>query len=154
MKLELNRYLMQLASVFLPAILMVSSALAGGQTEMLIEVKTDDFQLEQLDISHLEVGDSETIYTEDGTTVDILRAVHGVEIFIDGEKLDIPSPHDLEFTGDAQKHHEIMIEIECDSAEDDGCTNHHYLSDSPEFRNAEHHKVIIVKEFVHEDDEI
>ena len=91
MKLELNRYLMQLASVFLPAILMVSSALAGGQ---------------------------------------------------------------LEFTDDAQEHHEIMIEIECDSAEDDGCTNHHYLSDNPEFRNAEHHKVIIIKEFVHEDDEI
>jgi len=91
MKLELNRYLMQLASVFLPAILMVSSALAGGQ---------------------------------------------------------------LEFTEDAQEHHEIMIEIECDSAEDDGCTNHHYLSASPEFRNAEHHKVIIIKEFVHEDDEI
>ncbi len=154
MKLELNRHLMQLASVFLPAILMVSSAIAGGQTEMLIEVKTDDIQIEQLDISHLEVGDSETIYTQDGTTVDILRVVHGVEIFIDGEQLDIPSPHDLEFTDDAQEHHEIMIETECDSAEDDGCTNHHYLSDSSEFRNAKHHKVIIVKEFVHEDDEI
>lgn len=154
MKHKLKRCLVQSASIILLAILLAGTTLAGGQTEVLIDVETDDIQIEQLDISHLEVGDSETIYTDDGRALDILRTAHGVEIFIDGEKLDIPSADGMGHNDDAEMHHKIVIEVECDSDRDDDCSNHHFSGDNPEFRNAEHHKVIIVKEIVHQDDEI
>jgi hypothetical protein len=40
---------------------------------MVIALQTDDFELAETDISDLEIGDAETIYTESGKTIDLLR---------------------------------------------------------------------------------
>ena len=61
--------------------------------EMLIALHTDEFDLHEADISHLAPGDVETIVTESGRTIDLLRTEEGVEIHIDGESLDIGGLH-------------------------------------------------------------
>ena len=48
------------------------AALAGGEEadvekKIVIALSTDDFETEETDLSHLAVGDAETIITEDGT---------------------------------------------------------------------------------------
>jgi hypothetical protein len=50
----------------------------------LIALKTDDFELAETDVSHLAVGESETVVTEDGRTIDILRTGDGLELYVDG----------------------------------------------------------------------
>ena len=58
------------------------------QDSMVIALQTDDFELAEHDISDLEIGDAETIYTESGKTIDLLRTAEGVEIYVDGELLE------------------------------------------------------------------
>lgn len=77
MKAKLNRPLIKAASMILPGILIASLALANGEHELQIDLETDDIRIEQMDIGHLEVGDSETIYTNEGQAVDVLRTEQG-----------------------------------------------------------------------------
>ena len=69
---------------------------AGDEVEKIVEKKivvamsTDDFELDEIDISDMAVGDAETIVTESGKTIDLLRTEDGVEIYVDGELMDIP----------------------------------------------------------------
>ena len=64
-------------SIFMMATLTVS---AGEPVETVADT----------DISHLGVGDAETIYTESGKTIDLLRTEDGVEVYVDGELLGEP----------------------------------------------------------------
>lgn len=78
----------------------------------VIALKTDDFELQETDVSHLAVGDAETIVTDDGRTIDILRTAEGVEVYLDGE-LVAPAVHD---DGAMHGDHEVMhkrVEVHC-----------------------------------------
>jgi hypothetical protein len=102
------------------AVLLASSAgaLAAAEYEKVLEEKivialnTDDFAIEETDLSHLAVGDAETIVTESGKTVDLLRTEDGIEVYIDGELVDTGGMHD-------EKHVVHTIRIVCDDEGED-----------------------------------
>lgn len=141
------------ASIFM---LSATSVVAGEDSEVVVEEKyvialsTDEFELEETDLSHLAVGDAETIVTESGKTIDMLRTEDGIEIYIDGELLDIGM-------GDAELHgsHKIIhadIEIICD--EDEECEENVWISEDGDIdlealHESGDHKVIMI----HEDEE-
>ncbi len=56
---------------------------------MVIALNTDDFNLHETDISELTIGESQTIGTDSGKVIDLLRTADGVEVYIDGELLDM-----------------------------------------------------------------
>jgi hypothetical protein len=89
------------------------------EKKMIIALKTDDFDLQKTDISHLEVGDAETIVTESGKTIDLLRTENGVEIYVDGELLE-PGMH-----GDHEMIHK-RFEVVCE--EEGACEELVWLS--------------------------
>ena len=102
-------------------------AIAGGEEkvvedQMVIALKGDDFELHETDISHLAVGDAETIVTDSGKTIDLLRTEDGVEIYVDGELLDIGGGHgELHEAHEVHESHKMVyktIEIECESEDD------------------------------------
>jgi hypothetical protein len=118
---------------------------AGAEKKIVIALKTDDFELVETDLSDLSVGDAETIYTESGQTVDLLRTEDGVEVYIDGELID---------TGDGahERHHVIHqeIEIECESEEE--CEDMDFDIDIDSAHGGKHHeRVIIIKKKVETD---
>ena len=114
-----------------------SLAIAGSDNDtvvheertMVVALHTDDFELAETDISHLEPGDSETIVTESGRVVDLLRTMDGLEIYVDGELIDLGAHTD---------HHAIVhedIEIVCESEDD--CEKYVWVS-SDEDHDYEH----------------
>ncbi len=157
MKLKMNLRLIKTSLKILSGILVAGLALADGGYEMLIDIETDEISINQMDIDHLEVGDSETIYTQDGKTVDILRTAQGVEIFIDGEKLDPPSLHGIA-DGAAHEMHKYVLKIECDSEDVDDCAGAHHLADSDHENGYGYahqgHKVIIIQKTEQSGDEL
>lgn len=125
------------------------TAVAGDSAEtheehMVIALITDDFELPETDISHLAVGDAETVFTESGQTIDILRTEDGVEIYVGGELLEMDS--ELHGHRVVHKHVEVICgeEEECEemvwiSEDEDAGAGLHEID--------EHHgKVIIIKE--------
>jgi len=148
MRTNLNRRLVQNSFQVLAGLLVASLALADPQHEMIIDIDTDDFHIDSRDISHLANGDTETVYTDDGRTVDVLRTEQGVEIFIDGEKLDMPSPHAIEhefITDQEVGHHKVlMIEKTNDIDDADLIT---LAGDS------EGYEVIIIREVIDREDD-
>lgn len=121
--------------LFLAAMLMfagASLAVAGGETETVVEEKivialtTDDFEIEETDLSHLAVGDAETIVTDSGKTIDLLRTEDGIEIYVDGELLDMGGMHD--------EHHQVhKIKIICDDEEGDCPEDYTWISGDEDF---------------------
>ena len=114
------------------------------EKKMIVQLKTDDVELYETDISHLEVGDAETIYTESGKRIDLLKSKDGVEIYIDGELLDIPA-HDEHRV--VHKHVEVICE------EGDECDEHAWISDDSDMdlegmHEAHGEKMIIIKKKV------
>ena len=55
------------------ALLITTSAQAGSKEKMVIALKTDDFTLAETDVSSLAVGEAQTIETDSGKVIDILR---------------------------------------------------------------------------------
>jgi hypothetical protein len=88
-----------------------------GEKKTIIALKTGDFEMAETDISALQVGESETIVTDSGKTIDLLRTADGVEIYVDGELLN------MEF-GDEQgthgEHHAMhkRVEVVCEAGDD------------------------------------
>jgi hypothetical protein len=136
-----------LASGALSALFLAGAALAGETGEVVMDQKmvvaltTPHFEIAETDISHLAVGESETIVTGHGRTVDLLRTEDGVEVFLDGVKLDIPMEGE---------EHVIReeIEIHCDSDED--CESLTWISEDGEIdlealQADGAHKVIVVR---------
>jgi len=108
-------------------------AVSAGETDghaeihkMVVAVKTDDFELVETDISDLGIGDAETIHTESGKTIDLLKTEDGVEIYVDGELIDTGLGSGEEMH---EAHHVIhkRIEIECES--EDECDEMVWMSD-------------------------
>lgn len=108
------------AFLILAGLFTVSAAavLAGEPEETVIEEKivialeTDDFAIEETDLGHLAVGEAETIVTESGKTVDLLRTVDGIEVYVDGELIEAGGMHD-------EKHVVHTIRVVCDDEEED-----------------------------------
>jgi hypothetical protein len=119
-------------------------AFAGGEEDgyeekTVIALKTDDFELSETDISHLEVGDGETIVTESGKTIDLLRTQDGIEIYVDGELVE-PSMH-----GDHKLIHK-RVEVVCE--EEDSCEELVWISEDRdidlEVLHGEGHELIML----------
>jgi hypothetical protein len=140
MKLKLT---LALATVFLLITSLASAADTDGihEEKMIIALKTDEFELQETDISHLEVGDAETIVTESGKTIDLLRIEDGVEIYVDGELLE-PGAH-----GDHEMIHK-RIEVVCE--EEGACEELVWVSEDEgidlDMLHGEDHEVIVFQE--------
>lgn len=121
----------------------------SGETEkqMVIALHTDDFELQETDISHLAVGESETIVTDSGQTIDLLRTGEGVEIYVDGELLEPGLHGDPALHGEHQVIHK-RVEVVC---EDDGaCEKTVWVSDDADVHidasDGAEHEVIVLHE--------
>jgi hypothetical protein len=66
------------------ALMAGEEALKPVEEKYVIAIKTDDFELAETDVSGLATGESKTIVTDDGTTIDILRTQDGLEMYVDG----------------------------------------------------------------------
>jgi hypothetical protein len=88
------------------------------QDKIVIALQTDDFELAETDISDLEIGDAETIYTESGETIDLLRTAEGIEIYVDGELLEM-GLHDED--GHHEAHHIVHMDVEVECESDEEC---------------------------------
>ena len=94
-------------------LLCAGTAFADTTEKMIIKLKTNDFEIAETDISDLQIGEAETIVTDSGRTIDLLRTAEGVEIYVDGELLEIPEMGDKRLH---ESHQTIMhenIHVEC-----------------------------------------
>jgi hypothetical protein len=71
-------------ALFTFALLTSASALAQSREKMVIALEADDFKLAETDISTLAIGEAQTIETDSGRIIDILRTSDGAEIYVDG----------------------------------------------------------------------
>ena len=118
-----------------------AASLSAGEDKMVIALTTDDFELAETDVSDLEIGDSETIYTQSGKTIDLLRTADGIEIYVDGELLELGLDGE---EGIHEGHHIVHqhVEVDCDTEED--CDMDIELGSL--HGEGHHEKVIIIKE--------
>ena len=128
------------------AILAASSVQAETQEKMIIALKTNEFELTETDISELAIGESQTIETESGRVIDILRTADGAEIYIDGELLE------MNFDDEGlHEEHMIRKHVEINCANDEECDKNVFIlagddHDVTEFITEEGENVIIHKE--------
>lgn len=97
------------------ALLATTSVQAGTQEKMVIALKTSDFEVTETDISELAIGEAQTIETESGKIIDILRTADGAEIYVDGELLDTNFDEEGLHERHMVKKH---VEIICDDDEE------------------------------------
>lgn len=134
------------------ALLAATSVQAGSEEKVVIALKTGDFELQETDVSELVIGESQTIETDSGKIIDILRTADGVELYVDGELLE------MDFSGQGL-HEEHMVqkhvEIICDDEEE--CDKNVFVVSGEDFDfeelhemhgDGENHKVIIIKKEV------
>ncbi len=156
-KLDFKAVLTASVLLLVTGFLFGGTSFAGDHLEMIIDVETAEFHIDKLDISDLETGDVETIYTEDGKTIDVMKTATGVDIFIDGEKLDLPGTgiHAMHADGEGVRH--IIVHIECEGEADADCAAEEhgslFTSDHASGDGTIYHKIIIKKE-LHTSDEI
>ena len=103
---------------------------------VLIALHTDEFDLQETDISHLAVGESETIVTDSGQTIDLLRSGDGVEIYVDGELLDPGLGWDAAVNGEHAGTHQ-RVEVIC--VDDGSCEKTVWVSDEADADSATLH---------------
>ena len=101
------------------AFLAGTSVQAETEEKMIIALKTHEFELTETDISTLAIGEAQTIETESGKVIDILRTADGAEIYIDGELLDmdlhgegLQEEHMIQTHVDGEDHQVIVIKKE------------------------------------------
>jgi hypothetical protein len=104
----------------------------GIETKMahkqVIALKTSDFELAETDVSDLAIGESKTIVTDSGKTIDLLRTAEGMEIYVDGQQLNTDFPDASELHGTHAQLHK-NIEIVCTEEE---CANNVWISEGDE----------------------
>jgi len=109
------------------SLLAAGNVQADTEEKMIIALKTDDFEMTETDVSSLAVGESQTIETDSGKVIDLLRTADGVEIYVDGELLEMS--FDSEGLHQESSHGDHMIkkhvEIICDS--DEECDKNVYV---------------------------
>ena len=110
-----------LSLALLCTVLWAGFACADTTEKIIIKLKTHEFAIAETDISNLQVGEAETIYTDNGKTIDLLRTIDGVEIYVDGEMLELPEMGDTGLHEGShtilhkQTHAECVIDRELDS---------------------------------------
>ena len=110
----MKHYLKPIFIIPVLACIAVTSVQAESEEKMVIALKTDSFELTETDISSLGIGESQTIETDSGKVIDILRTADGAEIYVDGELLEMNFDKEgLHEEHMMQKH----VEIICDSDE-------------------------------------
>jgi hypothetical protein len=95
----------------------------------VIKVQTDDAEVIEADVSHLQPGEAEMIVTENGTTVDLIRTDAGMEIWIDGELVDSASTAEAALVrarlaqeeGGTKFIFSEDVEIDCRAEDDEHC---------------------------------
>lgn len=120
MKTQIKNYLA------IPAVALIFSTgvMAEKSESVVVALKTDQFEVAETDIGHLAVGEAETIVTENGKTIDLLRTADGVEIYVDGELLDIGGLSGQHLSGDVhvlREHHAIKCVVTDELDEDVAC---------------------------------
>ena len=111
----MKHYLKPIFAMLVFAILVPATVQAEHEEKMVIAAKTDDFEMAETDISDLAIGESQTIETESGKVIDILRTAEGAEIYVDGELLEMDfGGHALHGEHMMQKH----VEVICDNDEE------------------------------------
>jgi len=139
----MKHYLKPVFTLFVFILITANSVFA--ETEMIIALKTDAFELAQTDISALAIGEAKTIETESGSIIDILRTADGAEIYVDGELLEMDFDHEGLHEGHMVKKH---VEVIC--TDDEACDEHVIvLSDDVDVSNwpvEEGENVVIHKE--------
>ena len=134
----------------LSVFVLIAANSAFAETEMVIALKTDKFELTETDISTLAIGEAKTIETDSGSIIDILRTAEGAEIYVDGELLEM----DFDYEG---KHVEVICE------DDNECDEHVIIvaggeediniEELHEMHNGEEgHKVIVIKKQINTQD--
>ncbi len=116
-----------------------------AQEKMVIALKTSDFELTETDISSLATGESKTIETESGKVIDILKTGDGVEIYVDGELLEVKHPQEGHMI-------ESHIEIICDDEEncdEDIVVIADHDTEISDWVTDKGENVVILKEIVH-----
>jgi hypothetical protein len=102
------------------ALLAAGNIQADTEEKMIIALKTDDFEMTETDVSSLAIGESQTIETDSGKVIDLLRTADGMEIYVDGELLEMS--FDSEGLHEESSHGGHMIEkhveIVCDNDEE------------------------------------
>lgn len=145
--------LLVLFTAALPLVLGALPALAGDVgyeahvEKMVVALATDDFELAETDVSHLAVGEAETIHTESGQIIDILRTKDGLEIYVDGELVNADGP------GLHEEHRVVhkRVEVICDGDEAD-CEEMVWISGGEDLDlealhdEAHETKVIVIRE--------
>ena len=111
----MKHYFAPVFALLVSLLLTSASALAQTQEKLVIELETDDFNLPETDISTLAIGEAQTIETDSGRIIDILRTSDGAEIYVDGELLEMNfNDEDLHEEHMMKKHFEIV----CDNGEE------------------------------------
>jgi len=109
------------------ALLATGNTQADTEEKMIIALKTDDFEMTETDVSALAIGESQTIETDSGKVIDLLRTTDGVEIYVDGELLEMS--FDSAGLHEESSHGDHMItkqvEIICDN--DEECDKNVYV---------------------------
>ena len=148
-----------LKSVFtLTALALISANSVYAETEMIIALKTDNFELTETDISTLAVGEAKTIETDSGSIIDILRTADGAEIYVDGKLLEMDFDHE-----GVHGEHMIRKHVEVICEGDEGCDENVITVvsgdediDLEEFheihKGEEGHKVIVIKKQINTED--
>jgi len=124
---------------------------APEDPEWVVALSTEDFEIAETDVSHLAIGDAETIHTESGKTIDLLRTEGGLEIYVNGELLDLG----LEGAHGGYQVVHTHVDIDCESDLD--CEETIWMSDDDEYdleslhSDGHHEKLIVIKEEVKTD---
>jgi len=101
--------------------LATSPVQAENEEKMVIKIETDSFSLGTTDISSLGVGEVKTIETESGEVIDILRTLDEIEIYVDGELIELGFDHDPIGEVHMIRNH---VQITCDEEDDGDCGRH------------------------------
>jgi len=104
-----------IATLAVLVILATTPVLAKSTEKMVVALKTADFELTETDISDLAVGEAQTIETESGKVIDVLRTADGAEIYVDGELLEMNFDDESAHESHAVRKH---VEIICHDEED------------------------------------
>jgi hypothetical protein len=92
-------------------LLLCSTAVAGEtlHQQHTIKIKTADAEVIEADLQDLAVGESKTFTTDSGKAIDLIRTANGVEVYVDGEMIDLAG-------GNLHEAHKVIhksVSVEC-----------------------------------------
>ena len=144
-------YLSPIFALAATALLATGNVQADTEETMIIALKTDDFEMTETDISSLAIGESQTIETDSGKVIDLLRTADGVEIYVDGELLEMSFDREGLHEEGSHDVHTIRkhVEVICDN--DEECDKNVFVftgddTDIASFVSDEGENIIIHKE--------